>query len=132
METVTWIAGLIGCGILWIVWEIVGSIVGEAVMMFLGWLFSPLRRALVDPVRSVLVRRLDGGQRGTWLAALTALFVTLAVAGGTMVAMVPPRPWMLIGACVTLAAFGALLFLESARVDTQREIRSRGLGQPAG
>jgi hypothetical protein len=120
MSTFAWIGCAIACGIVWVVKEIVGEIVGGLVAETLRWMFAPLRRALVAPVYRALLMRLAGPAGGTWQAALTATFVVTALAGGTLVGMVAPRPWFAVGAFGTVLGLGALLVLDSARNEVKR------------
>ncbi|HYH80091.1 MAG TPA: hypothetical protein VEX86_09840 [Longimicrobium sp.] len=107
MSAWTWIAGALGAGALWLLWEFIGALVAEVLAGVLGGIFSPVHRRLV--------RLLAGPSGGAWLAGLTAVFVALAVAGGTLVAMLAPAPWLALGACATIAGLAALLVLDSAR-----------------
>lgn len=120
MHALAWIACALGTVALWVLYEVVGSIVGELLWALLAWIFSPLNRAFVAPAYRFLLRCLSGPAGGTWLAALTAAFVAIAVGGGALVAMLAPPPWLAVGACGTVAGLGALLVLDAARNEAER------------
>lgn len=77
MHVLIWLACAAGCGILWIVQELVGSVIGEAIGAGLKWMFSPL----FAPLGRGLTRRLDGPNAAGWRWALILLGLS-GLAGG--------------------------------------------------
>jgi hypothetical protein len=75
MHVLTWLACAAACGILWLLQELLGSIVGEAIGGLLEWMFSPFTRRLS--------RLLDGAHGGAWRGALTSLGVA-GLGGGLL------------------------------------------------
>ncbi|HET7229336.1 MAG TPA: hypothetical protein VFJ16_05005 [Longimicrobium sp.] len=124
MSTFLWIVGAVACAIAWLAGEALWQVLGGLAGGMLGWLFSPLRRAFVTPVYDALLRRLASPAGAAWQASLIALFVSLAVGGGALVATVAPSPWFALGACATIAGLMGLMVLESARLEVLA-LRSR-------
>ncbi|HEX8829921.1 MAG TPA: hypothetical protein VF705_02090 [Longimicrobium sp.] len=130
MSTFLWITGAVACAIAWVFGQLLLEMLGELLSGVVRWLFSPLRRVLAAPVYNALLRRMAGPAGAAWQAGLIALFVTLAVGGGALVAVVAPSPWFAVGACATIAGLMGLMVLERARLEVLA-LRARGRSPPS-
>jgi len=115
MHVLIWIACAAGCGVLWIVQELVGSMIAEGFCALVKWLLSPI----LSPVGRCMSRLLVGAQGVAWFYAL-ALAGLLGLGGGLrgfFAALLDPPS---LDAClVALAAAGVsagmLLWLDSVQ-----------------
>lgn len=79
MHVLTWIACAAACGVLWILQELLGSIVAEALGELLKRTFSPV----LDPLTRGASRLLDGPRGAAWRRALTLVGV-VGLGGGML------------------------------------------------
>jgi len=115
MHALIWLACAAGCGILWILQELVGSIVAEAVGELLKWVFSPI----FTPIGRFVDRLLAGPHRLAWRRGMVA--VGICGLGGGMLAFFDGAnrgsgAELIVGIVAAAIALVALLSLDS-RVD---------------
>jgi hypothetical protein len=116
MHLLSWIAGLIGCGLLWIVLELLGDMIGEAIWLLLKWMLSPV----LSPVFSPLFRAVRGLLRGSHGVAWRRAFLLAGLAGlgGGLVLLFDgagkaAAGETIVGIAVAVISFGALLSLDA-------------------
>jgi len=114
MHVLTWLACAAGCGVLWILQELVGSMLFEGSWALLKWLSSPI----FSPIGRGLSRRVLGPGGVAWLRGLT-IGGFLGLCGGGWLFYVGANgasaAECIFGAAAVAASIVMLLWLDTAQ-----------------
>jgi len=123
MHVLIWLACAAGCGVLWILQELVGSMIAEAFCGLVKWLLSPI----LSPVGRGVSRLLVGAHGVAWFYAL-AIAGLMGLGGGLWLFCAALTRQSVDACLVALAAsavsVGMLLWLDSVQ-DTATAERRR-------